>query len=176
MTCHMPTIRTFRPEDSAAVHRLFANGQRDFSAGLEAEVEAYICLSLKADLSDIQHNYLAVDGSHFWVAESMGEVVGMVGVQRLNREEVELRRMSVASHARRQGIGQQLLKTVEHHCLEKGFSRIVLSTVTQLQPAIAMYVKSGFRLDREEPYGSMTVRYYLKDLNGPTVSPGGGQS
>lgn len=176
MTCQMPTIRTFRPEDSATVCRLFAAGQRDFSAGLEAEVEAYICLSLKADLSDIQRHYLAVNGSHFWVAESMREVVGMVGVQRLNREEAELRRMSVASHARRQGIGQRLLETVEGHCLEEGFSRMVLSTVTQLQPAIAMYQKAGFRLDREEPYGSMTVKYYEKDLNGPTASPGGGQS
>ena len=172
----MLTIRTFQPGDSEAVRRLFARGQRDFAAGLEAEVEAYICLSLNADLSDIPRHYLAGNGSHFWVAESRGEVVGMVGVQRLNHEEAELRRMSVASHIRRQGIGQKLLETAEGHCVNEGFSRIVLSTVTQLQPAIAMYLKAGFRLDREEPYGSMTVHYLVKDLNGIPSPTGGEQS
>lgn len=172
----MLTIRTFQPEDSETVRRLFARGQREFAAGLEAEVEAYICLSLQADLSDISRHYLKEDGSHFWVAEAEGEVVGMVGLQRLNREEGELRRMSVASQARRQGIGQKLLETVECHCVEKGFSRIVLSTVNQLQPAIAMYSKAGFRLVREEPYGSMTVKYLAKDLPRRPDSSGAGQS
>lgn len=167
----MPTIRTFQPGDSEAVRRLFARGQRDFAAGLEAEVEAYISQSLKADLSDIQLHYLDPKGSNFWVAELEGEVVGMVGIQRLDQEAAELRRMSVASHARRQGIGQKLLNTGEQHCVEEGFSRIVLSTVTQLQPAIAMYLKAGFRLDREEPYGSMTVQYLVKDLANDLIRP-----
>ena len=72
--------------------------------------------------------------------------------------------MSVASEARRQGIGQRLLETVEHFCREQGYQRITLTTVTQLQPAIAMYRKFGFQQVGEEIYGNMTVLHFSKNL------------
>ena len=77
----MVTIRTFRPEDRERVRDLFARGQRDFAAGLEAEVEAYIRRSLDADLAHIPATYLANEDSHFWVAEIGDRVVGMVALQ-----------------------------------------------------------------------------------------------
>ena len=160
----MAAIRTFRPGDAGEVRRLFARGQRDFAAGLEAEIEAYISRSLAVDLADIPRHYLGEPGSHFWVAEGDGRVLGMVGVEGRSDEEGELRRMSVASWVRRQGIGQWLLETVEHFCREQGYQRITLSTVTQLQPAIAMYRKLGFQQVGEETYGNMSVLHFSKNL------------
>ncbi len=172
----MLTVRTFRPEDVDRVHELFVRGQRDFAAGLEGEVEAYLRRSLEADLSDIDAHYLSDEGSHFWVAELDGRVVGMVGVQMLSSDEGELRRMSVASEARRKGIGRKLLETVVGFCEQAGYRRLTLSTVTQLQPAIALYLSAGFRLTRQESYGSMTVQFYVKNLGGPVSCPGDAQS
>jgi len=40
----------------------------------------------------------------------------MVDIQKRSNEEAELRRMSVAGDARRQGIGWKLLETVEEFC------------------------------------------------------------
>ena len=160
----MLRIRTFRAADAEAVRRIFTQGQRDFAAGLEQAVEDYIRRSLANDLADIPLHYLSDPGSHFWVADVGGEVRGMVGVQRRDDQEAELRRMSVATDARRQGIGWKLLETVEAFCKEQGYQRIQLTTVTQLQPAISMYQKFGYRLTGEEPFGPMTVQQFVKLL------------
>ena len=170
------SIRTYQPADAEAVRQLFIRGQMDFAAGVEEVVQAYIRRSLAADLADIPRHYLSEPGSHFWVADIAGQVKGMVGVQRRSEEEAELRRMSVASDARRKGIGWKLLETVEAFCREKGYRRISLSTVTQLQPAIAMYQKNGYQLVAEGSYTTLTVLYFVKHLAAPVGSPTGGQS
>ena len=159
-------IRSFRHSDAEAVRRIFARGQMDFAEGtpLEDEARAYVRRSLAADLSDIPANYLDPPGSHFWVAERSGAIVGMVGVQRVNDEEGELRRMSVAGDSRRQGIGRRLLETVEDFCRGNGYSRIALSTVIHLEPAVRMYTACGYRPVRQEPYGSMTEQFFVKQL------------
>lgn len=145
---------------------MFAGGQMDFARDteLEEEVRRYIQRSLADDLSDITGNYLRAPGGNFWVAQIDGEVKGMVGVQRRSLEEAELRRMSVAADSRRQGIGRRLLETVEAFCLEQGYQRISLTTVSQLQPAIAMYQGYGFRLTGLEQRGKMVVHHFVKEL------------
>ena len=160
------TIRSFRPADAAAARRIFARGQLDFAQGtpLESEARQYISRSLAADLSDIPANYMKPPGSHFWVAERRGEIVGTVGVQRINAEEAELRRMSVASDSRRQGIGRRLLQTVEDFCRGNGYSRVALSTVIHLESAVRMYLACGYHSVRQEPYGSMTEQFFVKQL------------
>ena len=160
------TIRSFRPGDAPAVRAIFTRGQLDFAEGtpLEVEARAYVQRSLAADLSDIPAHYMRPPGSHFWVAEHRGEIVGTVGVQRVNAEEAELRRMSVASASRRQGIGRQLLQTVEDFCRGNGYSRVALSTVIHLEPAVHMYTACGYHPVRQEPYGSMTEQFFVKQL------------
>ena len=165
----MLNIRIFQPADAEAVRRLFTNGQLDFSRGthLEEEVRRYIQRSLSDDLADIPHHYQSGPGGNFWVAELDGEIRGMVGVQHRTDEEAELRRMSVASSSRRQGIGRRLLETVEDFCRRQGYQRIHLTTVSQLQPAIAMYQSCGYQLTGEEDYGKMLVKHFVKYLDRP---------
>ena len=160
------TIRSFRSEDAEAVRALFARGQLDFAEGtpFEQEVREYVRRSLAADLSDIPANYLDPPGSHFWVAERSGEILGTVGVQKTDATEAELRRMSVAAGNRRRGIGRRLLETVEDFCRREGYSRVALSTVIHLEPAVKMYLDSGYRPVRQAPYGSMTEQFFVKDL------------
>jgi GNAT superfamily N-acetyltransferase len=165
----MLKIRSFQSADNEAVGRLFAQGQLDFAQGTELEEEArrYIQYSLSNDLADISRHYLNSSGGHFWVAEVDGQTKGMVGIQRRDDGEAELRRMSVAADSRRQGIGGALLKTVEDFCREQGYGCIHLSTVSHLKPAIAMYRKFSYQQIGEEPFGRMVELHFVKYLSEP---------
>ena len=145
----------------------------DFAGGVEREIQRYVDHSLQDDLADIPGRYQSGPRSNFWVVEYSGPpaaVVGMVGVQPREREdEAELRRMSVSSTVRRQGIGRLLLETVESFCREHGYRRIFLSTVDILQPALAMYRRSGYVMVKEERYGDrpnrpIVVHHLVKEL------------
>ena len=163
-------IRTFAPDDLAQVHDLFASGLMEFAGGVENEVRSYVDQSLNDDLADIPRHYLSHPRSNFWVVESGGLVVGIVGIQpRELEEEAELRRMSVSSSARRQGIGRRLLETTEDFCREKGYRRICLSSVDILQPALTMYRRFGYGTVKEESYSDspnrpITVVHLVKEL------------
>ena len=158
-------IRTFRPADLDQVLELFVSGLMEFAGDAEREVRSYVDNSLKDDLADIPGNYLSDPRSNFWVAESNGLVVGIVGIQpRELEEEAELRRMSVSSSIRRQGLGRRMLETTDDFCREQGYLRILLSSVHILQPALAMYRRFGYTTVKEESYGALTVHHLVKEL------------
>ena len=142
---------------------MFAQGLLDFAGDYLPQVSDYVRDSLKDDLADIPANYLDQPGSCFWVAEVDGEIKGMVGIQRRSSQEAELRRMSVASDSRGQGIGLQLLETVEDFCREWGYSRIRLTTHLMLKPAIALYRKNGYCMVADET-GRAVTRGFVKEL------------
>jgi ribosomal protein S18 acetylase RimI-like enzyme len=165
----MLKIRSFQPADHEAARRLFTQGQLDFAQDteLEEEVRAYIQYSLSDDLADISHHYLRSPGNHFWVAEISEQIKGIVGIQRRDDGEAELRRMSVAGDSRRQGIAGKLLETAEGFCREQGYRRIHLTTVSHLKPAIALYRKFGYQLTGEDQYGRITAHHFVKYLSAP---------
>ncbi|MDE2938101.1 MAG: GNAT family N-acetyltransferase [Chloroflexota bacterium] len=171
----MFSIRQFRQDDADDVRRLFAEGQRQFSAGVERELEAYINDTLAGDLADVSRNYLQ-PGSNFWVAEACGRVIGMVGVQQKDPKSCELRRMAVDIKWRRKGLGRKLLDTAEDFAHQQGYASMILSTIKPLQPAIALYEGTGYRLSGQTEYGEVTVLHYGKDLLSVLNRPGGGRS
>ncbi len=163
-------IRSFVPRDLAQVHELFASGLLEFAGEIEDGVRRYIAKALKDDLADIPTHYLSLTRGNFWVAEFDESVVGIVGIQPTEQEEeAELRRMSVSSAVRRQGIGRRLMETTEDFCRERGYTRIGLSTVGILQPALAMYRRYGYTTVKEELYVDLPeqpvmVHYLVKEL------------
>ena len=142
---------------------MFAQGLLDFAADYKAQVSDYVRESLNDDLSDISANYLDSPGSCFWIAEVDGEIKGMVGIQRRSDQEAELRRMIVASDARRQGIGRKLLETVEDFCRKWGYARVRLTTHMMLKPAMALYRKNGYCIVADET-GRAVTRDFVKEL------------
>ena len=172
----MFSIRQFRQQDADDVRRLFVESQRQFSAGIEQDVESYIDDTLMGDLCDIAGNYIDRPGGNFWIAEAGGNVIGMVGLQRRDPGTCELRRMAVEIGWRRKGIARSLLETAEDFARAKGFRSIVLSTITTLQPAISLYEGTGYRLTGQSQYGAVTVLHYGKDLLSDWSRPGCGQS
>ncbi|XP_031239897.1 N-acetyltransferase family 8 member 2 [Mastomys coucha] len=109
----------------------------------------FVARSLQADLADITKAYLNAHGS-FWVAESGGQVVGMVGAQPvkdppLGKKQMQLFRLSVSSQHRGQGIAKALVRTVLQFARDQGCSEVVLETGSVQHSALALYQAMGFQ-------------------------------
>lgn len=110
----------------------------------------YVATSLQTDMVDITKSYLNAHDACFWVAESGGQVVGMVAAQPvkdppLGRKQMQLFRLSVSSQHRGQGIAKALVRTVLQFARDQGYSEVVLETSTLQQGAMAVYLGMGFQ-------------------------------
>lgn len=178
-------IRPFRPDDQDRVSAIYVDWNRHIAGPDNAAAfEEYIRRTMDEEILRIPDYYQETPGSGFWVADLDGEVVGMAGIERLNDDDAEVRRMYVDADYRRRGIGVRLLSHLEDFCLEEGYRRVLLSTSEQQEAALALYRLQGYELIREEIAEEQTNRtvgggirryYFVKDLyNGDepsTVQP-----
>jgi GNAT superfamily N-acetyltransferase len=153
-------IRTFEASDRDAVWALHHEGLNQTTPEYPEVLAHY-----EADLHDLEEHYLG-EGSHFWVAEIDGRLVGMAGVERKDASTGRLRRMRVTTAERRQGIAQALLETAERFCLGQGYRRLVLDTTEQQTAAHRLYEKNGFTRTGERSLGPFRVFDYVKELRG----------
>lgn len=118
---------------------------------------------LKTDLMDIDKSYMSSKGSHMWVAERNGRIVGMVGLIHNENHKpgvAELQRMSVSTTCRKMGIARKLLAQLIKHARAEGLQTIVLTTTSAQGPAVGLYKKYGFKCMEVFPY----PQKILKDL------------
>ncbi|KAL9961729.1 hypothetical protein ACROYT_G030731 [Oculina patagonica] len=109
----------------------------------------FINSCLEMDLKNIEKSYMSSDGSHMWVAEWNGKVVGIVGLIHNESHKpgvAEIQRMSVSPVCRRMGIARKLLDALLKHAKDQHFEKIVLTTTSAQTPAIRLYKKYGFKL------------------------------
>ena len=106
-------------------------------------------MSLHTDLSDITKSYFRESGSCFWVAESKGHVVGIVGAlpvkPTLQKKQLELLHLCVAPEHRGQGIAKALVRTVLTFARDQGYGEVVLTTSLLQHYALALYQRLGFQ-------------------------------
>ncbi|XP_073506611.1 probable N-acetyltransferase family 8 member 5 isoform X4 [Phyllobates terribilis] len=136
---------------------------------------SYVQQSLDDDMLDIQKYYLQRDGYCFWVAESSGEIAGMVAAVPPDHpggeRQVELKRMSVSRKYRGKGIAKALCRMVIDFARERGCEAVILETSYPQVDAWRMYEKMGFRRMRTffAPYLvakfiGFTILFYQYDL------------
>src|SRR4051812_49024095 len=124
--------------------------------GIEPLVQKYIDKSVAEDLSHIEDVYLSTTTprkGNFWVVRREGgssEVLGMVGLQCLNEDECELRRMSVSPNARRMRIGSSLVNKLLSFAKEQGYKKCVLSTLERMTAGRRLYESHGFKEIKKE--------------------------
>ncbi|XP_038176257.1 probable N-acetyltransferase CML1 [Arvicola amphibius] len=128
----------------------------------------YVAKCLHTDMADITKSYMNARGS-FWVAESGGEVVGIVGClpvkdPPLGRKQLELFHLSVSSQHRGQGIAKALVRTVLQFARDQGYSDVVLGTTVLQRGAMALYLSMGFR--RTDRY---FLSIYWRLVDNPTI-------
>uniref|UniRef100_A0A8C9P099 N-acetyltransferase domain-containing protein n=1 Tax=Spermophilus dauricus TaxID=99837 RepID=A0A8C9P099_SPEDA len=110
----------------------------------------YVVMCLQTDLADINKSYLRARGSCFWVAESRGQMAGIVGALPVEdsppgRKQLQLFHLSVALENRGEGLGKALVMTVLQFARAQGYSEVVLETSTVQQDALTLYLRIGFQ-------------------------------
>lgn len=80
----------------------------------------------------------------WWVAELDGAIVGSVAVVSEDGQTVELKKLYVASRARKRGLGARLVNIAEREARQRGAAGIFLWTDTRFEDAHRLYERLGF--------------------------------
>ncbi|XP_015251679.1 PREDICTED: N-acetylaspartate synthetase-like [Cyprinodon variegatus] len=107
-------------------------------------IHGYLRQAMSSDMGDIEGHYMKTPGSHIWVAELEGKVVGAVAAFYLSDKTVELRRMCVDRRYRRCGIGVMLGQKVLHFAASHSYSSVVLGTTSYTPATHKLYKRLGF--------------------------------
>ena len=152
------TIRSYRREDDHAVQELYACGRLGGAGGMN---------DTALDMDDIHAAYFGDEGSHFWVAEDpRGRIVGTVGVQQVEPGVGEVRRLRVAPHLRRQGIGTRLLGKAIEFCTVSACVKVTLDTHIARDEAIRLFEKHRFIHRRSQDLEHRELLQFYLDLYG----------
>ena len=101
----------------------------------------------------------------FLLAALDGETVGCAGLQHLDDDTSEIKRMWVSPSARGQGLARRLLARLESEVLASGRTSVVLDTNATLTEAIRLYEAQGYvAIERynDNPYAQ---RWFRKALD-----------
>ena len=100
----------------------------------------------------------------FLVVRDDLQPVGCGGLQRIDGDTDEIKRMWVHPDWRGLGVGSRLLARLEARARQRGRTRVVLDTNATLTEAVAMYERAGYRsVERynDNPYAQ---RWFAKDV------------
>ena len=121
------------------------------------------------NLDHLSDFYLANEDERFYyIALEDENVVGGIGLARLDfiSECAELQKLYLADSAKGSGSGYTLIKMIEDKARELSYKRIYLETHSNLEAAIHVYEKSGYR-EIEKPEAvvhSSMDRFFIKEL------------
>ncbi len=147
-------IRTYRHGDYHAACRLYHTGL--LLGQLDAGDDTH-------DLRHIEQAYLSRPESHFWVAETGGQVIGTVAVIKDAPLIARVRRLRVDPAWRDTALPARLLQTAVEFCRTHGYLKVVLDT--HLEPAKALRLLDGDGLlhGRSRPVagGKQVLEFYV---------------
>ena len=102
-------------------------------------------------------------GGFIWMAEADGRIVGSAGLMKEHEGVYELAKMAVTADYRGRGISKLLIETCLDKAREIGAQKLTLFSNHQLQTAIGLYEKYGFRhvAVHDSPFETADVRMEL---------------
>ncbi len=149
-------VRPAAQRDHPAVRQLFLAGLEE---GLVPENDT------GADIDNIVEAYFSDSGqSGFWVADLGSGVIGMVGVQKTSDNEAEIRRLRVHADFRRRGVGTRLMEQALSFCRQQSYLKVILELHIERGPAISLFRRFGFRLNRMREVGGRKMLDFYLDL------------
>ncbi|HEV8461731.1 MAG TPA: GNAT family N-acetyltransferase [Gaiellaceae bacterium] len=95
--------------------------------------------------------------------------VGCGGLQTLDDETAEVRRIYLAEEARGHGIGRRLLETLEQHARDLGYARVRLTTGDAQPEALGLFRSAGYEEIAPFTDGAFT-RHWMEKRLGATCS------
>lgn len=101
------------------------------------------------DVSNI-HKYYFDNNGWFQVVEKNREIIGSVGIYKIDTDTCELRKMYLLPQYQGQGIGKSLLENALKKAKELNYKIITLQTNSLLIKALPLYTSYGFIKDDGE--------------------------
>ena len=121
------------------------------------------------DMLDHMSRYYAHPGRAYYVLLEEGMVIGGVGVAAFDGFDncCELQKLYLDDAVKGRGLGYKLLDFIKERAGEMGYRQMYLETHTNLQAAIHLYEKDGFReiAKPQSAVHSTMDKFYLKELD-----------
>ena len=102
----------------------------------------------------------------YYVLLENGSLVGGIGFAEFEGDCCELQKLYLDEHMQGRGLGYEMIAFIEQKAREEGYRRIYLETHTNLQAAIHIYEKAGYRqIERPASVVHSTMdRFFEKNL------------
>ena len=118
---------------------------------------------------DTLSDYYGNDERRYYVIEDdNGQVIGGIGFARfeLMEDTAELQKLYLKDSAKGSGLGYKLIEFIEDRMREAGYKVSYLETHDNLQAAIHIYEKMGYKeIERPKEVGHSTMnRFFRKEL------------
>lgn len=81
---------------------------------------------------------------YFWCLFERKDIIGTVGLKKLNDEHCELKSLYLLEQYHKKGLGCHLLKTAILKAQQDGYKEMYLDTLSTSKKAISLYEKMGF--------------------------------
>jgi putative acetyltransferase len=143
-------LRPLTPSDNAALKNLIMDTLTEFGcigpgfASSDPELE---------DLYSVYYGNHKNNESAYWVIvdEQSGKLLGGGGFSRLKKTSLdeavcELQKVYFSAELRGKGFGRKLLELCMEEATRAGYREMYLETVPQMQNAVSLYQKFGFKL------------------------------
>ena len=154
-------IRPITPADDPKIARIIRDNLERFH--LDIPGTAYF----DKELDRLSEYYMTEGRSYFVVVREDNMVLGGVGITEFDGLEdcAQLQKLYLSDDAKGYGLGKKLMATAEEFVQGAGYQRLYLETHSNLEAAIGLYEKLGFR-QIPKPEGvlhSTMNRFYLKE-------------
>ena len=97
------------------------------------------------ELATFSGKYEEPDGS-FFTAKDGDEVIGCIGLRKIQPEICEMKRLFVKNEYKGMGIGKELIKIIIEEGRKKGYKKMRLDTLPKMKAAQNLYKEFGFYL------------------------------
>ena len=157
-------IRPITESDDSLVAEIIRTNLKRF----HLDIPGTVYFDPEVDHLSKYYNILPDKRRYFIATGKEGQILGGCGFAEFDGFDrcAELQKIYLIDAAKGKGIGKYLVQIVEDSARKAGYKKLYLETHTNLETAIRMYEKAGFRqIDRPESvqHGTMN-RFYLKEL------------
>ncbi|WP_281165640.1 GNAT family N-acetyltransferase [Liquorilactobacillus sicerae] len=138
------------------------------SSSLSVKITSYhpqttndFSLLLAADPDLKQITRYVANGSCFAAKNQQNQLVGLIILSKLTKNQAEILNLTVIPSQRRRGIGRQLIKHAIGWAAEHQLQQLFLGTGSTSYSALALYQRCGFRLD------AIQTNYFIEHYQQP---------
>ncbi|TPH95866.1 GNAT family N-acetyltransferase [Helicobacter pylori] len=148
------TIKVFSPKYPTELEEFYAERIADNPLGFVQRLD--LLPSISGFVQKLREH-----GGEFFEMREGNKLIGICGLNHINKTEAELCKFHIDSAYQSQGLGQKLYESVERYALIKGYTKISLHVSKSQIKACNLYQKLGFICIKEE--------YCAVELGGETL-------